>query len=722
MNIFRKLPFLRVLICLAAGISVYNYAPVLIPDSVLLVLLLVSTATFITLYLRKSDSDYKRRWIPGLFSSIAIFLTGWLLTSLRMPAVLEESTTATVSARIMTLEYRNNDRIRMLVKPLNTSDSLVLKSRDLLMLIVSGLPGDTLHEGDIISFTGAIRPLPKPANPYAFDYGRYLRNKGVAGIAYLPSSDIILALKAKTSLRTIPAQVRAWSLRTLFRYGLSDQAAAIAQAMLFGDRSGIDRDLNDRFVKTGVVHILAVSGLHVGIIQLFINFMLIPFFRKSSSIRWLISSSALLGYSFITGFSPSVSRAAFMFSVVSAGKLSNRSSNIYNLICLSASALLVINPLTLFNVGFILSHAAVVGIAAFYKPINNLFSFRFIMWRQLWSLVAVSVSAQLTTLPISVYLFSAFPTWFVISNLTIVPLCTPIMLATIAVLLFSPLPFVARIFAGFANDLLIFMVDFTGAVEQLPGNYIENLWLSFPLMLVSYLAILGLYLVVTTPSFKNISVFLGLCVALIAGINVQNITKLDSCQLVVYSSSRGFVADIASNGNVFNIRTNDVDSASLAYTRNSYMKRKAIRPRKCDYLVLQASGESEIRFFNVGEHSFLLLSGTGSVDPKSALIPYYSWDPIVYPYPNSLKGNSDTSQLTAQDPAIEAPVRDITLIIAGRIIGNPEQIIDYFQCSEVVIGFNCSRYFRDKWQKAAQDRGIGFYVTYENGAYLKDCS
>src|SRR5690606_23291943 len=83
-----------------------------------------------------------------------------------------------------------------------------------------------------------------------------------------------------------------------------------------------------------------------------------------------------------------------------------------------ASALLVINPLTLFNVGFILSHAAVVGIAAFYKPINNLFSFRAIMWRQLWSLVAVSVSAQLTTLPISVYLFSAFPTWFMISNLT----------------------------------------------------------------------------------------------------------------------------------------------------------------------------------------------------------------------------------------------------------------------------------------------------------------
>lgn len=732
MNIFRKQPFLRVMICLSAGIIIGNHGFVNPPDSLLLVLILISTAIFIGFYLRKSDSNYSRRWVPGLFSSIAILLSGWLLTSIRMPVTVENTVTATVSARIKTLEYRESDRIRMLVKPLDTSDSLALKSSDLLMITVSGLPNDSLREGDVISFSGNIRPLPIPANPYAFDYGRYLRHKGVSGVVYLRPSDIILDLKAKTSLRTIPAQVRAWSFRTFYRYGLSDKATALAQAMLFGDRSGIDRDLNDSFIKTGVVHILSVSGLHVGIIQLFINYMLLPFFRKSGSTRWLISTSALLGYSFITGFSPSVSRAAFMFSVVSAGKVSNRPSNIYNLICLSASALLAINPLTFFDAGFLLSHAAVVGIAGFYKPINELFSFRFVLWRQLWSLVAVSVAAQLTTLPISIYIFSAFPTWFVISNLAIVPLCTPIMLASIATLVFSPLPFMARIFAGLDNDLLILIAEFTGAVEQLPGNYVENLWLSFPLMLVSYLAILALYLVIRTPSFKNSAFFLCLCVTLVAGINVQNFIKLDSCELVVYSASTGFVADIASEGVVFNIRTAGIDPVNLAYMRNSYVKRKAIRPAKCDSLVIQSSEEAEIRHFLLGGHSFLLLSGNGPLNPKSALLltavtyPDYSMthlkhhSPANSPVPLPEPPDNYSSDL-APGPG-EDPEKSRTLIIAGRIAGDPELILDSYKCSKVVIGFNCPRYFSEKWHKAAQSRGIGFYEVYKNGAYIKDCS
>lgn len=209
----------------------------------------------------------------------------------------------------------------------------------------------------------------------------------------------------------------------LKKENFGEEELGVIQALLLGKRDDISENTYNNYTNAGAVHILAVSGLHVGIILLLLEFFLSPLARlpKGKTLKLLLVVLLLWGYAFVAGLSPSIVRAVTMFSFVAYALYLNRPANSFNIIALSMLFILLVKPLFLFQVGFQMSYAAVFAIVWIYPKLQKFwFPDNFII-RKTWQLLSVSAAAQLGVLPISLFYFHQFPALFFISNLLIIP-------------------------------------------------------------------------------------------------------------------------------------------------------------------------------------------------------------------------------------------------------------------------------------------------------------
>jgi competence protein ComEC len=346
------MPFLRILIFLAGGILIQQPTNTVVLNSQVLFALLLSTITFLLIFYQFWRRVYSLRWIPGFAIATLFLIIGLILSNHQTPQKLTTAVATKGVGIITTVEYRNNHRIRITLKPEAYQQPTPLRKKDQLLLMVQG-PLDMIpQEGDRLFFNGEIRPLPTPTNPEAFDYGQYLHNNGFSGQAYFYPKDIVIEPSKQFDYRFLPTKIRNQCLIIFQNSGLSEPGLTIVQALLLGDRTALDPEIQNSFIRSGAIHLLAVSGLHVGIIYILLGGFLSLFFKPSNVISILLSLGFLFSYAFITGFSPSVSRAALMFAVIHMGRVTNRNTNIYNSLAVSATLLLIINPLFLYHVGF----------------------------------------------------------------------------------------------------------------------------------------------------------------------------------------------------------------------------------------------------------------------------------------------------------------------------------------------------------------------------------
>ncbi len=683
MTLFRQIPFLRILIFLVAGILLQQHInPFIIKGQVLFILFITASA-FLLISYHFWHHNYSLRWIPGLLMASLILMTGLVLSQHQMPKTPNTAITTKVVGIVKTVEYRDENRLRITLQPEAFHESTSLRKRDKLLLMVQGPLDVTPKEGDRLLFKGVLRPLPSPTNPNAFNYGQHLHNNGFSAQAFLSSKDISITTPNRFDYRTLPAKIRSKCLTIFRNSGVTDPALTIIQALLLGDRSGMDRELQDSFIKSGAIHLLAVSGLHVGVLYMLLGSFLSLFFKPSNVISILFSLGFLFSYAFITGFSPSVSRAALMFAVIHIGRATNRNTNIYNSLAVSASLLLIINPLFLYHVGFWLSHLAVLGIVAFYPLINGLLTFRFVVWRHLWSLMAVSLAAQITTWPVSLYTFGAFPTWFLLSNLLMLPLVAPILLLALANLLFSFSPFLSSIFAGGLNDMLVFMAEMAVAIEHLPKGYMEYLSLSFPLVIVSYIAI---HQMAQLCFRRNGKYWIGLTaslLALTAGLNIQLQHKLNSEQIVIYDTSQGLLIDVIQNGQILTIESDDLNQRTKNYARNTYIKQFRIHNQPDRIQTLTSDTLMQILEIALDSQHLLVASGQG----KGTIVP---------------------------SEAYKAKV----VVLSGPINIDLQQLIEKTNCRTIVAGSTCPYWLVEKWKKETANNSITFHSIREQGAYI----
>ncbi len=354
---------------------------------------------------------------------------------------------------------------------------------------------DTLIPGDVILFESKLQAHKIPSNPGQFDYGAYLKKNGIAGTVYFHKQVVANRPEGNTwSLFSVFADIQNYCVRTFAEAGLAPRELGVASALILGERSLVLPDTKEAFATAGAVHILAVSGLHVGIIYLFVFGFFSKVFpnKKWRMVNLILTILLLWIYAGITGLSPSVLRAATMFSFIAVGKHGGLRNNVYNMLAASAFVLVVLNPQIISEVGFQLSYLAVLGISIFYKPIYRIFIFKYWVTDKLWSLIVISFAAQLATFPLSIYYFSQFPNLFLITNLVVIPAATLALYAGLLFVILHIIPFVGALIGVILNWTLICLNDFIDWVSTLSFALSDNLHFGAGVVILVYFLIYSL--------------------------------------------------------------------------------------------------------------------------------------------------------------------------------------------------------------------------------------
>ncbi len=326
-----------------------------------------------------------------------------------------------------------------------------------------------LAPGNYVSATGIYLKGRDKRNPGEFDYGKYLSGQGISGTLSVYNANDVKNLNDKIdNLADFIFNTRKELDKKISEYQLP-QTAALLRGLLLADRSNIDYDTRTEFINSGVIHVLAVSGLHVGFIA-FIFIILLG--RFNIYLKSIITMLGLICFMILTGVPPSVFRATIMAVVIIFSFLSNRTTNLFNSLAVAALIILILNPGELFQAGFQLSFSAVLSIAAIYpifrEKINSIPS-KFYFLKNILLFMGISLAAQLGTLPFTLIYFGKLSLVALAANLIVIPLIGLIVAdAILTISLTFIMPFLAAYYAS-ANDfftkILFFIVHSTGSFE-----------------------------------------------------------------------------------------------------------------------------------------------------------------------------------------------------------------------------------------------------------------
>ena len=349
---------------------------------------------------------------------------------------------------------------------------------------------DTLREnalGQAILFHSKLSPIAPAQNPYQFDYKRYMEHQGIYWQGYPTCYEIKDTPSFSPFIKA--KQLQGYLAATLSHYPFSKETVGVLKALVLGVRSDITPELYQQYINAGAVHILAISGLHIGIITylltLFIS-LVVPAHRKGVKIALLLVF--LLTYAAITGFSASVLRAVVMFGGYSIAYLAESRRARYDSLLLSAFILLLCKPTFLFEVGFQLSYMAVLSIALF-LPLGDKYRFENRFLNFFWDIIKVSIAAQIGVLPLSLYYFHQFAGLFLVTNVLILPLLGIILSVGIGVVLLASiqlLPYWLLVYYEKALSLMNHMIGYIASVEQL---VIRDVYFDTICLCLCYLAI-----------------------------------------------------------------------------------------------------------------------------------------------------------------------------------------------------------------------------------------
>jgi competence protein ComEC len=341
---------------------------------------------------------------------------------------------------------------------------------------------DSLEIGDIVRLSGTLEPLPGARNPGEFDYGRYLALNGVQGfVSVRDTNSVHRELKAGHLVLSDLIGIAQNDIYRVFDRYHKPEEASFLKGVVFGYRGDLSAEIKQSFMDTGTIHILAVSGSNVVVVGL-IFYSIIGFFRVSQRTATALTLLGLLWYMVITGMSPSVIRATIMGAAILVGTVIGRKADIYNSLAVAALVMLLWDPMFLRDVGFLLSFTAVISIVYFYpriEPIVLLIPQK-IEWLKFLEpalkLFAVSVAAQLGTIPFTAYFFGRVSLISVLANLLVVPLSGVNTLLGFATIAFSFVSaWMASSYAAL-NDLLVsFLLKFVMWSSKVPYAYVETL-------------------------------------------------------------------------------------------------------------------------------------------------------------------------------------------------------------------------------------------------------
>ena len=365
----------------------------------------------------------------------------------------------------------------------------------ILIYLPKSLQARAAKPGDIIEFIGSPELVSNDGNPFEFDYRSYLNDKKIGYRIFLKEKDFsLLPGFGKPTILHRALLLRARLIESLDQSGIRSDIVHLIASISFGAREEVDKEVIQSFTNTGVIHVLAVSGMNVGLIYVILNFLFrfLKFGRAGFFLHTIIMLSGIWIYTFVTGMSPSILRAAIMFSFVIIGETISRKADIFNSLAVSAFLLITWNPSIIRDVGFQLSYAAVLSIVIIQPILFKQVYFKSWLPAQIWLLISVTFAAQIGTLPFTLHYFHQFPVYFWLANLMVIPLITIILYLSFVVIFLATFSSFLASVSGIVLEWSVRLVlKIVTLVEALPHSVLGNLYPSlFQIFMVSIIGFL----------------------------------------------------------------------------------------------------------------------------------------------------------------------------------------------------------------------------------------
>lgn len=480
--------FLRVVLFFIGGILLGIYLPDGIPETTAIVLFLFFLTGYVAIVI--FNRIRKAQVInPGFVGAIFIFLGGYLTLLIQTDTrqlnhlihVKEEATHYRVRISSYAQEKDRSWKQEAEVTELRYDNSWHRHEGKVLLYFSKDFFQQPFAYGDVLLIKGSPQVLRLPENPGEFDYKRFLSFRNIYHQQFIREGEVKWIENNPSSFfMSYAIQTRLWADDVFKKYVSGEEEQGIAVALILGITDDLDNGLLRAYSATGAMHVLSVSGLHVGILYMVIIFLLRPV-KKMHHGKWIIAIISLFilwAYAFVTGLSPSVLRAVTMFTFVALARPLNQRTNIYNTLSASAFCLLIFDPYLIMSVGFQLSYLAVLGIVylqpvfyAWWEPQSK-------FWDEVWKVTCVSIAAQIATFSLGLLYFHQFPNYFLISNLLVIPISFGVLVVGLAVLAVSMLQPVAALL-GFILEWLIKAMNFVVyTVEDFPLSLLNNIYIT----------------------------------------------------------------------------------------------------------------------------------------------------------------------------------------------------------------------------------------------------
>lgn len=608
MNYWKKIPFVRLIIPLVSGIVLQEKFQFENFEGVLGVGLIFLLAFL--LYLSQKRIRRKYKSLFGIASFLSLFLLGiWLHyqhqenhSKNHFSLYFHEENTIT---GIIKRVSQNEKKYKVELEVLSFKhDPLIRTQGRLLAYLKHKDINQKLIPGDHLMVTSKVYPIAKPLNPKAFDFARYMHVQNIHFQTFVTESNWQkLDVPTGFSLLRAAYSLQKRFLTILRRHLPREREFGVTSALILGDKSSLEQEVKTAYSDTGAIHVLAVSGLHTGFIYFLVSFLLrkLPFRGKGWMVmKTLIVVLSLWGFAFVTGLSPSVLRSATMFSFIAVGVAINRHANIYNTLAASAFCLLIVDPFLLFSPGFQLSYAAVAGIVYFQPYIYRLIYFKSKLFDYLWNLIGVSISAQLSTFPLSLYYFHKIPLYFWLSGLIVVPAAAVILPLGLLLFAVDGIPWIGWGIGKILNGLVWFMNELIFQIQAFPGTLLEGIWIGS----VMFLLITGILITLINFIEKRRSVWiftlLSLILIILAIDLYGNWKSYHQKEIIVYYKKGASAIDIIDGLQcyTFSSRTEQLD-----YVVGNYQSYKRIK-HKIDFPLNGTEVSNSTLMVNNGLFSF----------------------------------------------------------------------------------------------------------------------
>ncbi|MBF2707898.1 ComEC/Rec2 family competence protein [Flavobacterium soyangense] len=410
----------------------------------------------------------------------------------------------TVREKLRSSNY--NDRYIVLVNQIDDS----IKTGRILLNIRKDSINHSFEIGTHLQINETLYENGPAKNPNQFDYGKYLEGKQIYAQIYADASDIKIGTLIVKDVWYYTSRLRTKIIRNLEKSHFSTAELNVADALILGQQQDISPEIIKDYQFAGAVHILSVSGLHIGFILLFVTFILKPFpnTRRGSFIKLIIILASLSSFGLIAGLAPSVLRSVTMFSFVAIGMYLRRSTNIFHTLLVSILLILLFEPTFLFDVGFELSYVALFFILWLQPLLAQLWTPKNVLLKYFWDILTVSFAAQIGAFPLSIYYFHQFPGLFFVTNLVIIPFLSVIMGLGVLVMVLAAFDYVPIFLEKSLEWSISILNKIINSIASLEQFIIQGIPFNWQLLFSTYLLIIATIIWFKKPSFNRLALAL----------------------------------------------------------------------------------------------------------------------------------------------------------------------------------------------------------------------